>query len=353
MLTRRGSIWWLDIWVGSRRIRRSLHTTERVVAIERARDVAEELKRGRPAGLTLKEFLPRYLTWARDTKPASYRLERYHAAIIQAWFEQAGSPTLESVTPLAVEQFRQEVRRRDRRATKNAKPASASTANRYCALLRTMFNRAADWGLVSGPNPVSRVKFYREGGKIKPLSEAEIAAVVEAARAISASKDTSPAGRVMGDLCELVLNTGLRRSEALNLRWSDIIDDSLRIRGKGGKVRTVPINAPARAAIDRQPRASAFVFDVPYRAKQGVLRQITATITRRTKIPFHLHLLRHAFASRLLAGGVDIVTVSDLLGHSMAMTTLLYTHSSEARKRDAVSHLPDTEQKMFRADGPK
>lgn len=345
---RDSGIFWLDIIVRGRRYRRSLRTRERALAIERAHDVAAGLREPRPVGTALAEFIPRYLAWARETKPASFRLEKYHADIIQAWFEKAGHHTLESITPLAVEEFRKSVRERDRRTTKNARPASTTTANRYTAMLRTMFNRAADWALFSGQNPVSKVKFYREGEKVKPLSEAEIAAVMAAAGEISSSKWTSPMGKALHDVCELVLNTGLRRSEALSLRWSDIIDDSLRIRGKGGKVRMVPLNDRARAVLGRQPKATAYVFDVPYRTKEGVLRQVTATIQRKTKIPFHLHLLRHAFASRLLAAGVDIVTVSDILGHGMAMTTLLYTHSSEARKRAAVAQLTDTGQKTLR-----
>jgi site-specific recombinase XerD len=54
---------------------------------------------------------------------------------------------------------------------------------------------------------------------------------------------------------------------------------------------------------------------------------------------FHLHLLRHAFASKLLASGVDVVTISDILGHGASMTTLLYSHSSPAQKRKAVDTL--------------
>jgi integrase len=92
----------------------------------------------------------------------------------------------------------------------------------------------------------------------------------------------------------------------------------------------------ARAAA----RHGVFVFDVPYRDSVSVLRRVTETVKRQTGIPFHLHLLRHAFASRLLAAGVDIVTVSSLLGHGARMTTLLYAHSSIDQMRKAVDTLP-------------
>jgi site-specific recombinase XerD len=57
-------------------------------------------------------------------------------------------------------------------------------------------------------------------------------------------------------------------------------------------------------------------------------------------VRFKPHLLRHAFATRLLASGADIVTVSAILGHGATMTTLLYTHSSPERMRQAVDSLP-------------
>ena len=110
------------------------------------------------------------------------------------------------------------------------------------------------------------------------------------------------------------------------------------VRGKGGKTRTIPLNAGAQALLERLPRHG--VFDVPYRDSVSVLRRVTETVKRQTGIPFHLHLLRHAFASRLLAAGVDIVTVSSLLGHGARMTTLLFAHSSIDQMRKAVDTLP-------------
>lgn len=111
------------------------------------------------------------------------------------------------------------------------------------------------------------------------------------------------------------------------------------MRGKGGKVRVVPLNATAQEILDSEKRLTQYVFDVPGRTSPSVLRRLTETICKQTGVPFHLHLLRHAFASRLLASGVDVVTIGDLLGHSSAMVSLLYTHSSEAQKRRAVDTL--------------
>ena len=329
---------WLDIWVGKKRVRRSLHTSEYALAIERARDITLELRKPKPAGADIAEFTKTYLEWARQTKPASFGTEKYRIAIISSWLYNAGLLTLEGITVHHVEQFRAYVM--TRHVGHGDKTLGRTTSNRYLALIRTMLNKAADWGMFSGPNPVSKVKLFREGAKVRPLTEAEIAAVLEAAREISASKYTFPTGRAIYDICRVILNTGLRRSEALNLRWLDIGDDEIQIRGKSGKTRTIPLNAEARLVIARQPRISTYVFQVPNRNASGVLRRVTETIKRKTGVAFHLHLFRHAFASRLLAAGVDVVTIGDILGHSAHMTTLLYAHSSPARKRQAVDALP-------------
>jgi integrase len=327
----------LDIWCGKKRVRRSLHTSEHALAIERARDITVELRRPRPAGTPITEFTKTYLEWAKQTKPASCGTEKYRVAIIRLWFNNAGILTLSAITAQSVEQFRAYVMTRP--VGHGDKKVGRTTANRYLALLRTMLNKAADWGMFEGRNPVSKVKFYREGAKVRPLTEDEVGRVLEAAREISASKHTSPTGRAIYDICRVVLNTGLRRSEVLNLRWADVGDDELQIRGKGGKVRMIPLNAEARSIIGRQYRAGSFVFAVPNRNASGVLRRVTETIARKTQVHFHIHLLRHSFASRLLAAGVDVVTIGDILGHSAHMTTLLYAHSSPARKRQAVDML--------------
>ena len=179
-----------------------------------------------------------------------------------------------------------------------------------------MINKAKDWGEFRGENPVSRVKFYREGSKVRPLTEAEIKAILKAADELAGRKHATPLQREAPALFRFILNTGLRHSEALCLRWADIGDDSLSIKWKGGKVRTVPLNREAAAILARRQRIGQFVFDIPGRTSESLMRGLSETISKKTSVRFHLHLLRHAFASRLLASVVDVVTISNLLGHS-------------------------------------
>lgn len=255
MIKKHGSTYWLDIWVGKKRIRRSLKTDEYSLAIERARDITLELKRGRVGGTELGPLLDRYLEWAGQTKPSSLRTEGPQISFIRSWFSNAGLFTLEAVRLADVEHFRATVMARDRRYKDDQRhEASRTTANRHCALLRIVFNRAKDWGLFSGENPVSRLKFFPERGKRRPPSDEEISRIIAAADDLARRKQPTQLQREAPDLLRFIINTGLRKSEALMLRWADIGEDEIIVRGKGARMRSVPSNAEARAVLARRAR---------------------------------------------------------------------------------------------------
>jgi integrase len=210
-------------------------------------------------------------------------------------------------------------------------------------ILRALFYRAAEWGDYHGENPLRRVKFYREEQNLRPLTPEETTAIMAAARAISKNAK-SPLQKCFADLCEFALNTGMRKSEILGLKWVDIRAGEAIIKGKGEKGRAVPLNQPAKAVVDRQDRGrpgegAEFVFDIPNRQQPDLFRRTTFQISKAAKVPFNFHLLRHACATRMLERGADVVTISAILGHSRSMTTLLYSHTDATRKRKAVEAL--------------
>jgi integrase len=336
MIKKHGSTYWLDIWVGKRRVRRSLKTDERDLAIERARDLTVELRAPKPKGVPFSEFRDRYLVWASQSKPASYSDEDRRSAIIRDWLAGQGISTLEQISAYIVEQLRAFLLAR--KVGESGRTVSRTTVNRYCALLRTMINKAKDWGEFRGDNPVSRIKFYREGRKARPLSDAEITKILAAVDDLAGRKHATPLQHEAPRIFRFILQTGLRRSEALNLKWTDIGDDSITVTGKGGKTRTIPLNAEARALLKRE-RRGPYVFNVEGRSSDSLFRRLTENISKKAGIPFHVHLLRHKFASNLLAAGVDIVTIGELLGHSAVMVTMLYAHSNPARHREAVERI--------------
>lgn len=184
----------------------------------------------------------------------------------------------------------------------------------------------------------------------KLLSEAEVDTLLGAARALR--DDPAEAARLTA-LLEVLYATGLRVSELVSLRWPPFGDDPrfLVIRGKGDKERLVPLSEPARLAIEDyagwradfiQGKSSPWLF--PSRGESGhltrqrfgqLLKDLAAAagITPSKVSP---HVLRHAFASHLLAHGADLRAVQKMLGHADISTTQIYTHVLEARKQALV-----------------
>ncbi|HLT77145.1 MAG TPA: site-specific tyrosine recombinase XerD [Ferrovibrio sp.] len=228
------------------------------------------------------------------------------------------------------------------------KPA---TAARRLSALRQFFRFLAREGLRSD-DPAALLDAPKRARALpKLLSEEEVDRLLQAARELR--EDPAEAARLTA-LLELLYATGLRVSELVSLRWPPFGDDPrfLVIRGKGGKERLVPLSEPARQAVEAyagfrtdflQPkRTSPWLF--PSRGESGHLTrqrfgQLLKDLAIQARIPpakVSPHVLRHAFASHLLARGADLRAVQKMLGHADISTTQIYTHVLEARKQALV-----------------
>jgi integrase/recombinase XerD len=186
------------------------------------------------------------------------------------------------------------------------------------------------------------------------LDQTEIEALIEVAR-----RRPSPHGRRLIALLELLYASGLRASELIGLPLSALASDRrfLIVRGKGGKERLVPLGRAAGSALKAYLAVrDAFVagrpgspYLFPSRARHGHLtRQRLAQLLRELAPEAGLdparispHVLRHAFASHLLAGGADLRAVQLMLGHADIATTQIYTHVQGDRLAAAVqAHHP-------------
>jgi integrase/recombinase XerD len=172
----------------------------------------------------------------------------------------------------------------------------------------------------------------------------------EAERLIEAAGGTRPRDLRDRALVELLYGAGLRVSEAVGLERSgvDLEQRIVRCVGKGNKERVVPIGRQAvdalrrylsrgRPHLDRRHRPELFL-----NAQGGPLTRAGAFLILRrlaTKAGLepdrvHPHLLRHSFATHLLEGGADLRSVQEMLGHADLSTTELYTHVTDARRRE-------------------
>jgi integrase/recombinase XerC len=157
----------------------------------------------------------------------------------------------------------------------------------------------------------------------------------EAARLVEVPADDA-LGRRDRAVLELFYSSGLRLAELCALRWGDLdlAGGEVRVLGKGGKVRIVPVGRHARDALAAHGAGEGMARDAfVFRGRSGGLspRAVQArmrTLAQRQGIwkRVHPHLLRHSFASHVLESSGDLRGVQELLGHADIATTQIYTH---------------------------
>jgi site-specific recombinase XerD len=137
-------------------------------------------------------------------------------------------------------------------------------------------------------------------------------------------------------LFELVYSAGLRAQEAVDLRLADVDfeQEAVRVRGKGGKERAVPLGEEAAYQLRRyleegRPALARGAIGALFLSARGKPLD-TSTLRRLLPNP---HRLRHAFATHLLEDGADLRTIQELLGHSSLSTTQIYSHVDAKRLR--------------------
>jgi len=205
---------------------------------------------------------------------------------------------------------------------------------------------------VRGDDPTDPLDSPRQGRPLpKILTPEEVDRLLDAARA-----DTTPRHLRLCALLETLYATGLRVSElvALPVRSVRRQPEMLIVRGKGGRERTVPLGRTARDALTAylpvRPqfapggRDSKWLFPSA-RAKHGHLtRARVGQLVKDLAPEAHIdpakispHVLRHAFATHLLANGADLRAVQSMLGHADISTTQIYTHVLDERLKTLVT----------------
>ena len=177
----------------------------------------------------------------------------------------------------------------------------------------------------------------------KTISENQAAAMLSALNQLE-----KPAWQIARDRAVLLLlyGCGLRISEALSLTAADQpLGDWLRMKGKGGKIREVPVLPLVAAAIEQaaeicpfQPQGSAALFRSSRGGALGprAVQRVVEDLRLRAGLPSHTtpHALRHAFATHLLTAGGDLRAIQELLGHASLSTTQRYTYLDAGRLLD-------------------
>ena len=261
---------------------------------------------------------------------------------------------------------------RNKRLACGIKP---STLNRNIALLRALLNKAVEWKIIEA-NPMRAIKQLKldKIPKVRYLNEEELDRLHQAMASrdakMIAGRDSANEWRkehnhelfpelpkegywdYLTPLIILCLNTGIRRSEALNLAWEDIDLRAKRITvngnsAKNSHTRHIPLSKKAAGALSKwrkQNQASfGLVFPSPRTGGRLVnINKAWKSLKRAAAIEnFRFHDLRHHFASSLVMRGVELNTVRELLGHSSTEMTLRYAHLAPEHKAAAIARLDD------------
>ena len=293
------------------------------------------------ADLTLEESLERYLRHVSIERGLAVNTVAAYRRDLSAYLDFL---VLRGITsPVAIGQDDVSAFSRELRTRADA-PLTASSTARMLSSVRGFHRYLLDEEQVPADVAVSTKPPKLASRLPKAISIEQMASVLDAARGETpqALRDTA--------LLELLYATGARISEAVDLNVDDVIEgDVVRLFGKGGKQRIVPLGSYARAAIDAYLVRARPVFSVRGTSTpalflgsrgQRVSRQnawlILRTVAERANLGIDIspHTFRHSFATHLLAGGADVRVVQELLGHSSVATTQIYTLVTADTLRD-------------------
>ena len=222
-----------------------------------------------------------------------------------------------------------------------------ATVARKAAALRRFFAFLAEEGLraddpgaaLPRPGPARRLP--------KVMSHADVDRLFAVIAERLALAQPSPLDLRLAALVELLYGSGLRASELVTLPRAAVHPDRpyLILTGKGGRERLVPISDRARAAVAawraHVPVEKAWLFPSGRRHLTRIrLYQLVKALAAAAGIPpdrVSPHVLRHAFATHLLAGGADLRALQAMLGHADIATTEIYTHVDASRLVELVN----------------
>jgi len=277
---------------------------------------------------TLQEFSNEYINYVRDVVgKRSWSRDELCLKHLNGFF---GDLKLSAINVKDIQDYQ------SNRLRKGLKPA---TVNREVACLKHLFNIAKQRSNFFCENPVSNVKFLEENNQ-----KERVLTLDEEERLISSSPP------YLKPIIKTALNTGMRKSEIISLKWSNIDFDYNIItieatNSKSKRIKRIPINSLLRKVLFEQKLRTGFsdyVFvnsnGVPYK-KQNSLKTCFELARKKANVEdLRFHDLRHTAATRMVEVGGNIVAVSKILGHADLRTTMRYAHPDNSL-RETVEKL--------------
>lgn len=332
-LYKRGETWWMQFAGPNGKVRESTGTSSKKLAIsilaKRRVEVAEGrfLDKKREHKSTLGYLVKQYLN-----RPNCGLRDKFTQRPIIAYFgADVRFGALDAKSIMDYQQFRLTQTRRQGDGL-----VSQSTVNRERAFISALANWAIKAGLADN-NPVRGVQRFPEHNRTRILRGSEVGHLLEACKA---------GPDYLFPLVFLALTTGARRGSLLALRWDDLDLDrgimTLR-QTKSGREHHIPLPPQTIDVLRTVPHSGC---DHVFISKNGKpikdIRTAFQNACHKAEIvDFSFHCLRHSFGSMLAENGIDAITIKTLLGHRTLDMSLVYTHISDARLKNALDTLPD------------
>jgi len=322
------------------------------IRAERTRSMrhGEELPQQKKKAITFQGLAKEYLKWSAENKSRNGidDKSRYENHLK----DRFGDKRLDEISPFDLERMK---------ADMSKAGISPKTISHCLGLLRAMYNKAADWSLYDGPNPVKKIKMpVVQNARDRFLSVEEADKLLKELKRNNRYKNKTRNldDPKLHDIALFSLHTGARAAEIFNLRLQDVDAENGLVAlkdTKNNETRYAPMTGAVRDMLKRRmpkddesrnPNDLIFTDDNGEQIKE-VSKSFERVVDRlgfnegvtdaRQKIVFHS--LRHSFASWLAIQGTPIFTIAKLMGHKSISMSERYAHLTPDHKRDAVKGL--------------
>ncbi|VAW14524.1 hypothetical protein MNBD_BACTEROID05-1144, partial [hydrothermal vent metagenome] len=286
-----------------------------------------DIKKKEKLNIRFENFAQQYLESYVEFENKNVRNQRN---LINGLVKQFKGNNLEQIDALMIRQY----------LSRRLKSVRPSTVNREWSMLKSMFNRAFEWGLFSGLNPTNSIKKLSENNeRTRWLKEEEQEVLLSNCQGMTKI------------IVLVALKTGMRWGEITSLKWrqtpnSNYVDFQSNIifvhesLSKSKKSRYIPLSDSIISALEKLPRQAGTDYIFWNQKTERRMRTIRSSFDKALKKSeiddFKFHDLRHTFASQLVRNGVDLYVVQKLLGHANPKMTQRYAHLSSDQLKDAI-----------------